>query len=157
MTTRPATTPTSLVADPSLTSYRTTGDAGRYGSTAGSQAPVDASQLNEHSAAVERDGFVILRDLIDAETLAAMRSDIDQLLSERPGGRNRFEGFKTQRLYAVIDRTLACNPLVEHPLVLGLLDRILEPNYLLSQLQATAREPIDRLRINPVFLPLNSR
>ena len=35
-----------------------------------------------------------------------------------------------------MEKTFACNPLVEHPLVLGLLDRILEPNYLLSQLQA---------------------
>jgi ectoine hydroxylase-related dioxygenase (phytanoyl-CoA dioxygenase family) len=34
-----------------------------------------------------------------------------------------------------------CNALVDHPLVLGLLDRILEPNYLLSQLQVIDIQP----------------
>ena len=35
----------------------------------------------------------------------------------------------------MIEKTLSCNPLVEHPLILALLDRLLMPNYLLSQLQ----------------------
>lgn len=35
----------------------------------------------------------------------------------------------------MIEKTLDCNPLVEHPVILGLLDRVLQPNYLLSQLQ----------------------
>src|SRR5262249_31840690 len=69
------------------------------------------------------------------ELVAAIRADALSLMTHRTG-RNNFEGFATQRLYAVIEKTLSCNPLVEHPLVLGLLDRILEPNYLLSQLQA---------------------
>ncbi len=53
----------------------------------------------------------------------------------RHEGRNEFEGHKTRRIYSVIEKTLACNPLVEHPLILALLDQILMPNYLLSQLQ----------------------
>ena len=55
---------------------------------------------------------------------------------EHDSGRNNFEGFKTQRLYAFFEKSLVCNPLVEHPLILGCLDRLFEPNYLLSQLQA---------------------
>lgn len=35
----------------------------------------------------------------------------------------------------MIAKTYACNPLVEHPLILALLDSIFNPNYLLSQLQ----------------------
>lgn len=128
--------PAGLAADPSLASYAATGHAKRHRSTAGTQAPADPALLAAYGAALERDGFVILPDLIDADTLAAMRHEISRLLAQRPEGRNRFEGLKTQRLYAVIEKTLACNPLVEHPLVLGLLDRIFEPNYLLSQLQA---------------------
>ncbi|MGI9284327.1 MAG: phytanoyl-CoA dioxygenase family protein, partial [Pseudomonadales bacterium] len=50
-----------------------------------------------------------------------------------PTGRHGFEGFKTQRIYSLLQKTLLCNPLVEHPHVLGLLDRLLLPNYLLSQ------------------------
>lgn len=51
-------------------------------------------------------------------------------------GRTEFEGFATRRIYSVIEKTLALNPLVENPLILALLDRLLLPNYLLSQLQA---------------------
>ena len=50
-------------------------------------------------------------------------------------GRNNFEGFKTQRLYATFEKTLVCNDLVDHPLILNILDNIFHPNYLLSQLQ----------------------
>ena len=39
-------------------------------------------------------------------------------------------------LILIVYLSLACNPLVEHPLVLALLDRVLMRNYLLSQLQA---------------------
>jgi ectoine hydroxylase-related dioxygenase (phytanoyl-CoA dioxygenase family) len=56
-------------------------------------------------------------------------------------GRNEFEGHKTRRIYSVIEKTLACNQLVEHPLVLALLDRVLRPNYLLSQLQVIDIHP----------------
>lgn len=33
------------------------------------------------------------------------------------------------------EKTAACDPVAEHPLALGLLDRVLQANYLLSQLQ----------------------
>ncbi|PZO89728.1 MAG: phytanoyl-CoA dioxygenase [Sphingomonas sanxanigenens] len=125
-----------VVSDPKLHDYTTTGGARRYKSTAGTQIEVDIAVLDEYSEALQRDGFVVLRNLIDADTVAAMRADIKRLFATRPGGRNPFEGLKTQLLYAVVDKTLACNPLVEHPAVLGLLDWIFDPNYLLSQLQA---------------------
>lgn len=127
---------TGVVSDAGLRDYGTTGGARRHRSTAGSQQAVDPELLGAYAESLDRDGFVVLRDLIAPEILAEMRADVERLLQARPGGRNPFEGLKTQRLYAVVDKTLACNPLVEHPLVLGLLDRIFEPNYLLSQLQA---------------------
>jgi ectoine hydroxylase-related dioxygenase (phytanoyl-CoA dioxygenase family) len=81
-----------------------------------------------------RDGFVVIERLIDEPTVEAIRADVMPRFAHR-SGRNTFEGFATQRLYAVIEKTLACNPLVEHPRILALIDRILLPNYLLSQLQ----------------------
>lgn len=82
-----------------------------------------------------RDGFVVLERLFTDDQVAAMRGELVPLFSPHTG-RNVFEGTRTQRLHAVIEKTLACNPLVEHPLILGLIDCILQPNYLLSQLQA---------------------
>jgi ectoine hydroxylase-related dioxygenase (phytanoyl-CoA dioxygenase family) len=50
-------------------------------------------------------------------------------------GRNNFEGWRTQRAYSLLDKTRACDRLVDHPRVLSLLDRLFLPNYLLSNLQ----------------------
>lgn len=94
---------------------------------------IDAAQVESLLASVEEQGYVILPDLISPDTIEAIRSESAPFLEFE--GRNEFEGHKTRRIYSVIEKTLACNPLVEHPLVLALVDRLLMPNYLLSQLQ----------------------
>lgn len=116
------------------TEYVKSGFAKAFPSTAGSQQAVDEAQLESLSAAPERDGYVILERIVPGSQIDSIRDELLGLLPEHYG-RNGFEGVLTQRLYAVISKTLCCNPLIEHPLVLGLLDRILAPNYLLSQLQ----------------------
>lgn len=108
--------------------------AGTHRSTAGTQAAVEPALLDRLLADVQRQGFVIVPDVVPAERIAAIRAGVLPRLDARVG-RNGFEGLATRRLYAVIAKTMLCNELVEHPLVLGLLDRLLEPNYLLSQLQ----------------------
>jgi ectoine hydroxylase-related dioxygenase (phytanoyl-CoA dioxygenase family) len=116
-------------------------------STAGSQAQLPEGILEPALAQVEREGYVVFERLLDEATTNALRSDLRARLPPQRG-RNNFEGFATQRIYGLLEATSACNLLVEHPLILGLLDRILEPNYLLSQLQAInilpgeARQPL---------------
>lgn len=123
-----------------MTEYFHADLARKYRSTAGSQDQVDPALVDALMAEVEAEGYVVLPQLFGEDEVAAMRA---ALLPHFDGhlGRNNFEGFGTRRLYAVIEKTLACNPLVEHPLVLALLDRLLEPNYLLSQLQAIDIQP----------------
>ncbi len=94
---------------------------------------VDPRWVDEILAEVDAQGFVILRDLVSPDVLERIRAESAPYLQYE--GRNEFEGHKTRRIYSVIEKTFACNPLVEHPLVLSLLDRMLMPNYLLSQLQ----------------------
>jgi len=108
--------------------------AGRYKSTAGSQQAVDPVRIAALLADLGRDGFVVVERLLTEEQVDELRRDLLPRLAHV--GRNGFEGHATQRLYGVLEKTTVCDPLVEHPLVLGLLDRLLEPNYLLSQLQA---------------------
>lgn len=95
---------------------------------------VDAGEVDRLLAEVNENGYVVLRDLVSADFMAELKQEIAPLLEY--DGRTEFEGFKTRRIYSVIEKTLALNPLMEHPLVLALLDRLLMPNYLLSQLQA---------------------
>jgi hypothetical protein len=81
-------------------------------------------------AAYDRDGFVILKGLLDETT----RSNADAALRELlgPKGRNNFEGFNTQRAYALMAKTRALDPLVAHPQILGFLKARLDPDPLLS-------------------------
>lgn len=113
--------------------------ARKHRSTAGSQQAVDATTVSRLLADLERDGFVIVRDVLSPEAVEAVRADVLPRLSHL--GRNGFEGLATRRLYGVLAKTDVCDALVEHPLVLALLDRVLEPNYLLSQLQVIDIQP----------------
>jgi ectoine hydroxylase-related dioxygenase (phytanoyl-CoA dioxygenase family) len=94
---------------------------------------VDEGQVESLLAAVQEDGFVIIPDMISQDVIDRIRSEAEPFLAY--GGRTEFEGYKTRRIYSVIEKTLSCNPLVDHPLVMALLDRLFMPNYLLSQLQ----------------------
>ena len=119
--------------------------AGTYSSTAGSQDQVDPEQVSRYMQSVDDHGYVIIEDLIAPERCETLRRELEPLLG--PTGRNNFEGRKTQRLYSVIEKTEVCDPLVEHPLVLSLLDQILEPNYLLSQLQVINIQPGEQAQL----------
>ena len=94
---------------------------------------VDAGRVLALLSEVQENGYVILPDMISSAVIDDIRAESEPFLVF--DGRTEFEGYKTRRIYSVIEKTLACNPLVEHPLVMALLDQILMPNFLLSQLQ----------------------
>ena len=94
---------------------------------------VDEQRVESLLAEVQENGYVILPDMISRAVMDDIRAESEPFLEHE--GRTEFEGHKTRRIYAVIEKTLACNPLVEHPLVMALLDRLFMTNYLLSQLQ----------------------
>lgn len=94
---------------------------------------VDERKIEALLCDVQENGFAIIPDLVSTDIVDAIRRESTPFLQYE--GRTEFEGYKTRRIYSVIEKTLACNPLVEHPVVLALLDRLLMPNYLLSQLQ----------------------
>ncbi|WP_202919469.1 phytanoyl-CoA dioxygenase family protein [Saccharothrix deserti] len=100
---------------------------------------MDPAVVDADLAAVERDGYVILENLLRPEECERIRQNVTPLLSKT--GRNTFEGERTQRVYSVLNKTRACDRLVDHPRVLALLDRLFLPNYLLSQLQVININP----------------
>jgi hypothetical protein len=113
--------------------------AGTHRSTAGQHDKIDPTVTAADVAAVRRDGFVILPDLLSEEQLATIKRAAEPLLTHY--GRNSFEGEATRRVYAVLAKTDACTPLVEHPRVLCALDQLLMDNYLLSMFQMINVEP----------------
>ncbi len=117
-----------------INEYQTTDLAGKYKSTAGTQEQADPALVADFINTINRDGYVIVENLIPNSVVEEIRA-VSLSHFEHDSGRNNFEGLATQRLYSMMRYTDVVNPLIEHPLVLGLLDKVFEPNYLLSQLQ----------------------
>lgn len=114
--------------------YMAVETASKYKKTANDhKAVVSDEKLQRLYAQIDHDGYLIVENVLDDQCLEDIRRVAHDLLQHT--GRNNFEGFKTQRIYSVIAKTLVCNPLVEHPLILALLDKYLMQGYLLSQLQ----------------------
>ena len=83
------------------------------------------ASVDEVCAALNSDGYCIVERLLDADDVAAKRADLQQVLRSTLTGRNDFEGFQTQRIYALFAKTRAFDAPAIHPLVLGVLDRVL--------------------------------
>lgn len=129
--------------------------AGTYRRTPSSGASIDAAVTDADLAAVQRDGYVILPDLLTSVELREIREAVPSLLNQH--GRNGFEGRMTQRVYSVLNKTRSCDRIADHPRVLALLDRLLLPNYLLSMLQVIKILPGEKaqlLHTDDSFYPL---
>ena len=71
------------------------------------------------------DGYVIVSGLMAQADLQAARADLSRVLDTTPTGRNPFEGFATQRVYALFAKTRTFDPIAVHPLLLEVLDEVL--------------------------------
>ena len=129
--------------------------AGTYRRTVSAGTDIDPALADADLARVQRDGYVILPDLLSADELAEIEQAVTPLLDR--SGRNPFEGHRTQRVYSVLNKTRACDRIADHPRVLALLDRLLLPNYLLSMLQVInilPGEQAQMLHTDDAFYPL---
>ncbi len=90
------------------------------------------SESDAHASAIRRDGFVVLADVLSAAEVGAMRTALAPYLQGQLLGRNDFEGFRSERVYALLAKDPALALLVEHPRLLAIVDRLLAPSYLLS-------------------------
>jgi ectoine hydroxylase-related dioxygenase (phytanoyl-CoA dioxygenase family) len=82
-------------------------------------------------ADLDRDGYSIVPGMLDAEQAAGVRAELATIADAIPHGRNSFEGFNTRRIYALFAKTRSFDALAIHPLVTGVLDRVLQ-HYQLS-------------------------
>lgn len=84
---------------------------------------------------LETEGYAIVEGVLTPAEVREKRDDLLAILRSTPVGRNDFEGFSTQRIYALLAKTRAFDGPATHPLVLGVLDRVLG-HYQLSAPQA---------------------
>jgi ectoine hydroxylase-related dioxygenase (phytanoyl-CoA dioxygenase family) len=76
---------------------------------------------------LERDGYVVVENVVDRHEVAAMKADLERVLAETPTGRNDFEGFATRRIYKLFGKTRVFDRWAIDPVLLGVLDRVLGP------------------------------
>jgi len=93
--------------------------------TAGTEFDVATATVDDVVAAIEADGFCIVHGMMTEGDVAAARASLLDVLPDVPLGRNAFEGHKTQRIYALFAKTRAFDGPAIHPLLLGVLDRVL--------------------------------
>lgn len=87
--------------------------------------------VDDTVAALEKDGYATIPDAITTEQVEWARRDLEEILETTPSGRDDFEGRNTRRIYALFAKTRALDVMATHPVVLGVLDRVLV-NYQLS-------------------------
>src|SRR5262245_3321694 len=90
-------------------------------------------------AALERDGCVIVRELLDSATVDALRAELAPYLKQTPSGGGSsdtasgfgetqtdvFLGFRTKRSSSLVAKSRTYASLVTHPLMLAVCDAVL--------------------------------
>lgn len=125
------------------------------GQTAGVTQRV-AFAVDEIVAALREDGYVICEGVLDPDRVAEMKTELQLVLEETPTGRNTFEGFATKRIYRLFAKTRVFDDLAIHPVMLGVLDRVLG-HYQLSAptgIQIGPGEPAQILHRDDSIYPL---
>lgn len=95
---------------------------------------MDASELETRHAEIEEQGYTILENAIEPDLVAELRDEIHRVESERetaPRG-NTVEGYKTLRTYNLLAKSPSFQKMPVHAAVLPLVERVLEPDCLLS-------------------------
>lgn len=86
----------------------------------------------EREEVIRRNGYVIVPNLISRQEVVEIKAALAPWLRGGFMGRNDFEGFRSERVYALLAKAPSVARLVEHPNVLAILDRLLTPHYRLS-------------------------
>ena len=83
------------------------------------------TEVDRIVARLEEDGYAVIPGAIDTDQVGWARADLEDELGRTPTGRDDFEGHRTRRVYALFAKTRSLDALATHPVVLGVLDRVL--------------------------------
>lgn len=85
----------------------------------------DDASADDVTAALERDGGVIIEGFLSPPTLDGLRLDLLPLLARQSTGRDGFAGHCTRRLSALFAHTRHCAQIATHPLYLPVAEHFL--------------------------------
>lgn len=90
---------------------------------------------------LQTDGYVILPSLLPTAQVQGIRDALAPWLRGDKPGRNDFEGFRSERVYALLAKSPVFAELAAHPLVLDVCEAVLGPNFMLSACLAINTHP----------------
>ncbi|MGY8996549.1 MAG: phytanoyl-CoA dioxygenase family protein, partial [Alphaproteobacteria bacterium] len=80
---------------------------------------------SEIAASVKEHGYAVIHDMLDADGLARLRSELQPYLEATVPGDDAFLGFRTKRFGALMARSEQAREMAQHPLLLALMDELL--------------------------------
>jgi len=99
-------------------------------------------RLCTHVEQILRDGYTVIPNCFSRSTASAAISEIQRLSGSSPStGRNAFEGKKTNRIFALPNKSRFFDQFYILPEVLALNDYFLEPEYLIYVIQSIVINP----------------
>lgn len=101
----------------------------------------DKSTAIEWLAEMDRNGYLIVENVLAADDLARQREALQPWLDTGPLGRNVFEGTRTNRVYAMLAKDPVFADLIAHPLALAFAEYYLGDSCLLSACLAINLKP----------------
>lgn len=76
---------------------------------------------------LNRDGYCIIRDLVDPALVEQLSADLSERFAHTPFCDGDFYGGRTKRFGGVLKRSAAAEAFVRHPLILDIVQRVLGP------------------------------
>jgi len=95
----------------------------------------------DHVERIREQGYAVLERVLPDDLRERVRGELAPYLQGAHMGRNDFEGFRSERVYALLAKAPSIAELIEHPAVLDIVDALLPPNYLLSAALAIQVHP----------------
>ena len=106
-------------------------------------APLPEAEVERCAGAIREDGWVVVEDAVPRELVRALAAKVDELLLalEVPTGGNAFLGRHTRRLFNLLPRDALFRGVPVFPRTLPVVERVLDPECLLSSLTAIEMGP----------------
>ncbi len=101
------------------------------------------AEVDAHAATIREHGYSVIQDAFDADTADAIAAELDRLqhdLGITPST-NGFEGRSTLRVYNLLAHGALFEAIPVHPLVLPVVERVLDRGCLISSLSSIAIGP----------------
>jgi hypothetical protein len=102
----------------------------------------------QHLERIRTDGFTIIENLLPADGVKIIRDELEPWLQGDKMGRNDYEGFRSERVYALLAKAPSVARIIEHPAVLALV----VPPTMAGQYSERIQELLGYSIIDPGFM-----